>query len=114
MGYEVYKALRQHPLILEYCSRTSSRVGLLTNEDLARALDVETIYVGKAVANTAVEDLLQATTTSGARASCLRSCAPPPPLPMTPQSCSSGGVSRVPRTVRFVAGSQRPTSSRLT
>ena len=57
MGYEVYKALRQHPLILEYCSRTSSRVGLLTNEDLARALDVETIYVGKAVGNTSEEGL---------------------------------------------------------
>jgi len=55
MGYEVYKALRQNSLILEFCSRTSSRVGILTNDDLARALDVETIFVGKAVANNVVE-----------------------------------------------------------
>jgi hypothetical protein len=55
LGYEVYTALRQHPLILEYVSRTSNSVGIVSNEDIARALDVETIYVGKAVANTAVE-----------------------------------------------------------
>jgi len=86
MGYSVFKALRQHPLILEYCSRTSSRVGLLTNDDLARALDVETIYVGKAVGNTAVEgqtasqDFIWGGSLLFAR---LR----PSPSPMTPQSC---------------------------
>ena len=86
MGYSVYRHLRQHPLILEYCSRTSSRVGLLTDDDLARALDVETIYVGKAVANTAVEgqtasqDFIWGKSLLFAR---LR----PSPSPMTPQSC---------------------------
>ena len=86
MGYSVYKSLRSHPLILEYCSRTSNRVGLLTNEDLARALDVETIYVGKAVANTEVEgqtasnDYIWGKSLSFAK---LRTS----PSPMTPQSC---------------------------
>ena len=55
MGYEVYKSLRQHPLILEYTSRTANTAGVLTNDDLARALDVDTIWVGKAVANSAYE-----------------------------------------------------------
>ena len=86
IGYEVYKALRQHPLILEYCSRTSSRVGLLTNEDLARALDVETLYVGKAVGNTAVEGLTATNAYIWGKSMLLcklRSS----PSPMTPQSC---------------------------
>jgi hypothetical protein len=86
MGYEVYKSLRQHPLILEYCSRTSSRVGLLTNDDLARALDVETIYVGKAVANSAV-DGLTATNAYIWGKSLLFARLRPSPSPMTPQSC---------------------------
>jgi hypothetical protein len=86
MGYEVYKALRQHPLILEYCSRTSSRVGLLTNEDLARALDVETIYVGKAVANTAVEGQTASNAYIWGK-SLLFAKLRTSPSPMTPQSC---------------------------
>lgn len=86
MGYEVYKALRQHPLILEYCSRTSSRVGLLTNEDLARALDVETIWVGKAVANTNVEGVAASNAFIWGK-SLLFARLRPSPSPMTPQSC---------------------------
>lgn len=86
MGYEVYKALRQHPLILEYCSRTSSRVGLLTNEDLARALDVETIYVGKAVANANVEGQAASNEYIWGK-SLLFAKLRTSPSPMTPQSC---------------------------
>ena len=86
MGYAVYKALRQHPLILEYCSRTSSRVGLLTNDDLARALDVETIYVGKTVADSANEGQ---TATNGYiwGKFVLFAKLRPSPSSMTPQSC---------------------------
>ena len=86
MGYEVYKSLRQHPLILEYCSRTSSRVGLLTDDDLARALDVETIYVGKAVANTSVEGQTAVNSYVWGK-SLLFARLRPSPSPMTPQSC---------------------------
>ena len=86
MGYNVYKALRQHPLILEYCSRTSSRVGILTNEDLARALDVETVFVGKAVANTAVEGLAAANAYIWGN-SVLFAHIKKSPAPMTPGSC---------------------------
>ena len=86
MGYEVYKALRQNSLILEFCSRTSSRVGILTNEDLARALDVETVFVGKAVANTAAEGLT-ATNAYIWGKSVLFAHIKKSPAPMTPGSC---------------------------
>ena len=86
MGYEVYKALRQNSLILEFCSRTSSRVGILTNEDLARALDVETVFVGKAVANTSAEGLT-ATNAYIWGKSVLFAHIKKSPAPMTPGSC---------------------------
>tara|TARA_R110002110_G_scaffold5043_2_gene25598 strand:+ start:3141 stop:4118 length:978 start_codon:yes stop_codon:yes gene_type:complete len=86
MGYEVYKALRQHPLILEYTSRTANTAGILTNEDLARALDVETVFVGKAVANTAVEGLAAANAYIWGK-NVLFAHIKKSPAPMTPGSC---------------------------
>ena len=86
MGYEVYKALRQNSLILEFCSRTSSRVGILTNEDLARALDVETVFVGKAVANTSAEGVTADNAYIWGK-SVLFAHIKKSPAPMTPGSC---------------------------
>jgi len=86
MGYEVYKALRQHPLILEFLSRTQNRVGILTNDDIARALDVETVFVGKAVANRSPEGR-GATNTYVWGKSVLFAHIKKSPAPMTPGSC---------------------------
>ena len=86
MGYEVYKALRTHPLILEYTSRTANTIGILTNDDLARALDVETVFVGKAVANTAVEGLAASNAYIWGK-SVLFAHVKKSPAPMTPGSC---------------------------
>lgn len=55
VGYEVHKALRTHAQILEYASRTARRVGVTTDEDIRGALDVDDYFVGRAVANSAVE-----------------------------------------------------------
>ena len=87
LGFEAYVALRQHPLILEYVSRTSNSVGIVSNEDIARALDVETIWVGKAVANKNVDG--QATTDNQYiwGKFCLFARLRSSPAPMTPQSC---------------------------
>lgn len=86
MGYEVYKNLRSHPLILEWSSRTANTVGILTNEDLARALDVETIYVGKAVANSAYEGQTESNAFIWGKF-CLFAHIQESPAAMTPQSC---------------------------
>ena len=86
MGYEVYTALRTHPLILEYVSRTSNSVGIVSNEDIARALDVETIYVGKAVAN-ANEEGQTASNNFIWGKFCLFARLRTSPAAMTPQSC---------------------------
>ena len=86
MGYEVYTALRQHPLILEYVSRTSNSVGIVSNEDIARALDVDTIWVGKAVANTAEEGLTASNAFIWGKF-CLFARLRKSPAPMSPQSC---------------------------
>ena len=86
MGYEVYTALRQHPLMLEYLSRTSNSVGIISNEDIARALDVETIWVGKAVANTNEEGLSASNAYIWGKF-CLFAKIRQSPAPMTPQSC---------------------------
>jgi len=86
MGYEVYKSLRQHPLILEYTSRTANTAGVLTNEDLARALDVDTIWVGKAVANTAVDGLTESNAFIFGKF-VLFAHIKSSPAAMTPQSC---------------------------
>ena len=86
IGYDVYKALRQHPAIIEFVSRTSNSVGIVSNNDIARALDVENVYVGKAVANTAVEGL--AATNAYIWGKFALWCRlRPSPAPMTPQSC---------------------------
>jgi len=86
IGYEVYMQLRQHPLIAEYVSRTQNRVGILTNDDIARALDVENLFVGKAVANTAVNGL--ATSNAYIWGKFALFCKlRPSPAAMTPQSC---------------------------
>ena len=86
MGYEVYKALRQSSLILEYTSRTANTAGVLTNEDLARALDVETIWVGKAVANSAYEGQTESNAFIWGKF-CLFAHIQQSPAAMTPQSC---------------------------
>ena len=86
LGFEAYVALRQHPLILEYVSRTSNSVGIVSNEDIARALDVETIWVGKAVANKNVDG--QGTDNQYIWGKfCLFARLRSSPAPMTPQSC---------------------------
>ena len=86
MGYEVYKSLRQHPLILEYTSRTANTAGVLTNDDLARALDVDTIWVGKAVANSAYEGQTE-TNAFIWQKMVLFAHIKSSPAAMTPQSC---------------------------
>ena len=86
IGYEVYKALRQHPAIVEFASRTQSSVGIVSNNDIARALDVENVYVGKAVANANVEG--QALSNAYIWGKFALFCKlRPSPAPMTPQSC---------------------------
>lgn len=86
IGYEVYKALRQHPAIVEFASRTQSNVGIVSNNDIARALDVETVYVGKAVANTAEEGQTASNAYIWGKFA-LWCHLRPSPAPMTPQSC---------------------------
>jgi hypothetical protein len=87
MGYEVYKNLRSHPLILEWSSRTANTVGILTNDDLARALDVDTIWVGKAVANADPEGVSSAGNAFIWGKFCLFAHIKSSPAAMTPQSC---------------------------
>lgn len=55
MGYEVFVALRQHPDLLDVFKYT--RPGFLTEEQLAAAIGVEKVLVGKVVYNTAKEKL---------------------------------------------------------
>lgn len=86
IGYAVYKALRQHPLISEYVSRTQNRVGILTNDDIARALDVENLFVGKAVADTAVEGQTASNAYIWGKFALFCKLRPSPSA-MTPQSC---------------------------
>lgn len=86
MGYAVYKALRQHPAIVEFVSRTSSNVGIVSNNDIARALDVDTIYVGKVVANAAVEGQTVDNQYVWGKF-CLFARLRSSPAPMSPQSC---------------------------
>jgi len=86
MGYEVYKSLRQHPLLAEFSSRTRHTTGILTDDDLAQALDVDTIYVGKAVANTAYEGQTESNAFIWGKF-CLFAHIQESPAAMTPQSC---------------------------
>ena len=86
IGYAVYKALRQHPAIIEFSSRTQSSVGIVSNNDIARALDVENVFVGKAVANTAEENLTASNSYIWGKFA-LWCRLRPSPAPMTPQSC---------------------------
>ena len=86
IGYEVYMQLRQHPLISEYVSRTQNRVGILTNDDIARALDVENLYVGKSVANSAYEGQTASNAYIWGKFA-LFCRLRPSPAAMTPQSC---------------------------
>jgi len=86
IGYAVYSALRQHPAIVEFASRTQTSVGIVSNEDIARALDVENVFVGKAVANTAEENLTASNSYIWGK-SALWCKLRQSPAPMTPQSC---------------------------
>ncbi|MAH45568.1 hypothetical protein CMI37_07050 [Candidatus Pacearchaeota archaeon] len=86
LGYEVYSALRQHPLLAEFSSRTKHTTGILTNEDLAQALDVDTIWVGKAVANSAYEGQTESNAFIWGKF-VLFAHIKSSPAAMTPQSC---------------------------
>ncbi len=85
VGYSVHKALRQHPAILEFLSRTVRTTGLVSESDIAQALDIQNYYVGGAVANSAVEG--QTATNAYIWGNSALFCTlRPSPQAMTPQS----------------------------
>jgi len=86
MGAAVHKKLRQHPMVVEYASRTRQSVGLINDAMVAEALDVERIYVGKAVANSAVPNLTASNADIWGK-HCLFAVLRQSPSPMSPQSC---------------------------
>lgn len=53
MSLRTYNTLRYHPEILEKLGYTQQRAGLITYEEMARALDVEKLLVGSGIVNTA-------------------------------------------------------------
>ena len=53
MGWKVAEQLRYHPQILENLGFTRQRAGLMTNAELAKALDVDAVHIGSAVYNSA-------------------------------------------------------------
>lgn len=55
MGWQVYNELKYHPGILEALGFTQERAGLLTYADIAKALDVQKVFVGSAMYDSAVE-----------------------------------------------------------
>ena len=58
LGYQVYQALRKHPLVVDRIKYTTPAfAGTITPQLLAEAFDVEEVVVGKAVYNTAAEGL---------------------------------------------------------
>jgi len=86
MGYEVYKALRTNDRILELWSRTSSSGGIVPDDALAAALDVDRIIVGAASSNTAAEGLAESKSFIWGKF-CLFAHIVQSPTPYTPQSC---------------------------
>lgn len=53
MSWEVYNKLKYHPAILEGLGYSLNRAGLLTRDDVKRALDVQELFIAEAVNNTA-------------------------------------------------------------
>jgi hypothetical protein len=53
MPLQVYNTLRYHPEILEKLGFTQARAGLLSAEELARALDVEKLFIAEGLYNSA-------------------------------------------------------------
>lgn len=86
MGYEVYKALRTNDRILELWSRTSSSGGIVPDDALAAALDVDRIIVGAASSNTAANGLTESKSFIWGKF-CLFAHIVQSPTPYTPQSC---------------------------
>ena len=86
INHLVYAALRQHPLLVEFSSRTRHSSGLVSYDDIAAAMAVDEIIVGSAVGNPAVEG--QAAHTAFLWGNSALFCRlRPSPAPMTPQSC---------------------------
>ena len=86
MGYEVYKALRTNARIVELWSRTGSSGGIVPDDAIAAALDVDRIIVGSASSNTAAEGLTATNAMIWGKFAlfCHISASP---TPYTPQSC---------------------------
>ena len=53
MDWAVYNQLKYHPGILEALGFSANRAGLLSREDIAKALDVKNLYVAEGVYNSA-------------------------------------------------------------
>jgi hypothetical protein len=53
MPQKVYNTLKYHPAILDALGFKANRAGLLTEQDLARAFDVEKIHIAAAIYNSA-------------------------------------------------------------
>lgn len=48
MSWKVYNTLKYHPAILEALGFAQNRAGLLSREDIAKAMDVKYLYIGEA------------------------------------------------------------------
>jgi len=86
IGYEVYKALRTNDRILELWSRTGNTGGIIPDDALAAALDVQNLIVGTASSNTAAEGLTESKSFIWGKFALFCHIAQSP-TPYTPQSC---------------------------
>ena len=55
MDWKVFETLRYHPEILENLGFTKQRAGQMSASEMASAMDVQNLFVGKAVYNSSVE-----------------------------------------------------------
>jgi len=62
MSRPVYNTLKYHPNVLDALGFKHTRAGLLTQDDIARAADVEKLYLAEAVYNSAAEGQTDAIT----------------------------------------------------
>jgi hypothetical protein len=53
MSLQVFNTLRNHPEILEKLGFTQQRAGLITAEEMARAMDVQMLHIAQGIYNTA-------------------------------------------------------------
>jgi len=86
MGHEVYRSVRSNDRILELWSRTGSSGGIVPDDAIAAALDVDRIIVGSASSNTAAEGLTESLSFIWGKF-CLFAHIAQSPTPYTPQSC---------------------------